>query len=54
MTIRQARWQRYYTRYQAKEQARGRAYYWAHRETILIKRREERAAEKKKKGDPMA
>ena len=46
MTKQQARWQRYYTRHQAKEQARTLAYYHAHREAILARMKAERGRRK--------
>ena len=47
MTAKEARWRRYYMGHLAKEQARGRAYYWAHREAILARRKAEKERKKR-------
>ena len=48
MTKKAMKWRRYYMGHLEREQARGRAYYYAHREAILERRREERARKKEK------
>lgn len=58
MISKSERWLRYYMRHLDKEQARGCAYYWAHREEILAKRkagqekRNRKAAGERRDGRP--